>query len=503
MRLINRLKPATLWLTLLLMLPAAHVALGAEQATRSSNGTTEQGSETRESESGRETNEDAASSERIESIAVHRIRQLIVTLESPTARQQFVENLRTLIEVEDDENFTFSLSETLDISDTSSSLLGSYIRLINRLGLDGNLVGKGILITAVTLSCLIFVLLNNWISRALEKPLAGVRERYGLSRNRLGLLFTGQRLAGYLAALVVFTYTVYSIITSSDGQVVFPSWGTNVAESIAVFLLLLLIVIGSWELINAGLEYGMKTVSSVDKSRVDTLLPVARNFLFFIVSILFVMVLLAELGLDIWPILAGAGVLGIAVGFGAQTLVKDFLIGFTIVLEDLIQVGDVARLADKVGLVEKITLRKIQLRGLDGTVYTVPHSDISVVENLTKEYSYYLMDIGVGYSENTDKVIECLKSVDDDIQNNDKLKDKILEPLEILGVDKLDDSAVVIRARIKTQPHDKWLVGREYNKRIKQAFDDSNIEIPFPHRTLYFANTLHSESDAVNPARDS
>ena len=218
----------------------------------------------------------------------------------------------------------------------------------------------------------------------------------------------------------------------------------------------------------------------------QTLLPIVRNVLFFVFSILFTLVLLSELGVDIMPLLAGAGVVGIAVGFGAQTMVKDFLTGFIIIMEDLIQVGDVATLGDKTGIIEKITIRKVQMRDLDGTVYTVPFSEISVVSNLTKEYSYYLMDIGIAYREDPDEVIGYLREIDEEMREDENFKDLILEELHILGVDQFGDSAIIIKARIKTLPIKQWDVGREFNRRMKYKFDKHGIEIPFPHQTLYF-----------------
>jgi small conductance mechanosensitive channel len=158
----------------------------------------------------------------------------------------------------------------------------------------------------------------------------------------------------------------------------------------------------------------------------------------------------------------------------------------TIIFEDLIQIGDVVNLGGRSGLVEKITIRKVQLRGLDGTVYTVPFGEINIVDNLTKEFSYYLMDIGVAYRENTDEVVRCLKKIDEELRQDKDFRNKILEPLDILGVDKFADSAVIIKARIKTRPIEQWNVGREFNRRMKFEFDKRGIEIPFPHQTLYF-----------------
>ena len=195
---------------------------------------------------------------------------------------------------------------------------------------------------------------------------------------------------------------------------------------------------------------------------------------------------LSELGIDIYPLLAGAGVAGIAIGFGAQALVKDFLTGFIVVFEDLLQVGDVVRVGDRAGAVERITMRKIQLRNLDGIVHTIPFSEVNIVDNFTKEFSYYLFDVGVAYREDVDEVVHCLLEIDEELRASNEFGDKILAELEVLGLDRFADSSVIIRARTKTKAHDRWTVGREFNRRIKQTFDQRNIEIPFPHQTIYF-----------------
>lgn len=222
------------------------------------------------------------------------------------------------------------------------------------------------------------------------------------------------------------------------------------------------------------------------QSRVDTLLPIARNTIFIVFFVIFSLMLLAELGMNVMPLLAGAGVVGFAIGFGAQTIVKDLLTGFIIILEDLIQVGDVATLAGCSGLVEKITIRKVQLRALDGTVYTVPFGEITVVENLTKDFSYAMFDVGVAYRENVENVKRLLLQLDEEIRADEEFSGDIIEPLEILGLDKFADSAVIIKARMKTKPIKQWRIMREFNHRMKKLFDLENIEIPFPHQTIYF-----------------
>jgi len=224
----------------------------------------------------------------------------------------------------------------------------------------------------------------------------------------------------------------------------------------------------------------------VRSARTRTLLPLAQSALTIVIVTVATLTILSELGLDIAPLLAGAGVIGLAIGFGAQTLVKDVITGMFILLEDAISVGDVVDVAGHSGLVEAVNIRSVRLRDLSGTVHTVPFSTIDSVKNLTKDFSYYLLDVGVAYRENTDHVIGLLREIDEEMRNDPELADDFLGPLEVLGLDRFDDSAVVIRARLKTKPLAQWRTGREFNRRMKFMFDKHNIEIPFPHQTVYF-----------------
>jgi small conductance mechanosensitive channel len=199
-----------------------------------------------------------------------------------------------------------------------------------------------------------------------------------------------------------------------------------------------------------------------------------------------VFMILREAGFDIGPILAGAGIMGLAVGFGAQNLVRDVISGVFLLIENQIRVNDVAIINGTGGLVEEMNLRTTVLRGLDGTVHIFPNGAINSLSNMTHGYSYYLFNVGVAYKEDTDRVVAVLKELADGMMQEEAYRPLILEPLEVLGVDKFADSAVIIKARIKTMPIKQWLVGREMNRRIKKKFDQLGIEIPFPHMSLYF-----------------
>jgi small-conductance mechanosensitive channel len=222
-----------------------------------------------------------------------------------------------------------------------------------------------------------------------------------------------------------------------------------------------------------------------NEKRVKTLTGMLRTICLTLVWVVGIIMGLDQIGLDITPILAGAGIVGLAVGFGAQNLVRDVINGFFMILENQIRVGDVGVVNGTGGLVEAITFRTITLRDLSGTVHIFPNGTVTTLANMTKGWSAYVMEIGIAYKEDTDRVVAVMRQVADELQQDDQMGRKMLEPIEIMGVDAFAESEVVIKARIKTLPIEQWSVGREYRRRLKKAFDREDIEIPFPHRTLY------------------
>ena len=221
------------------------------------------------------------------------------------------------------------------------------------------------------------------------------------------------------------------------------------------------------------------------RKRAATLTGILRTIIVALIWSVVIVEVLEQVGLDIRPILAGAGIIGLAVGFGAQNLVRDLISGFFIILEDQIRLGDVAIINGTGGLVESITFRTIRLRDFSGVVHVFPNGTITTLSNMTKEWSAFVLDMGVAYKEETDRVVEVMRQVGEELQRDPSFRDKFISPIEIIGVDNFADSAVVIRIRIKTLPLEQWNVGREYRRRLKQAFDAQGIEIPFPHRTFY------------------
>jgi small-conductance mechanosensitive channel len=238
-------------------------------------------------------------------------------------------------------------------------------------------------------------------------------------------------------------------------------------------------------------------VSRTDARRVTTLIGVLRTIAVVLIWFVAVVTAFSHIGINIAPILASAGIVGLAVGFGAQHLVRDLVSGFFMILENQVRVGDVAEINGTGGLVESISFRTIALRDLEGVVHVFPNGSINTLANRTKEWSAYVIDVGVSYKEDTDQVIEIMTRVADEIQKEPRYGSAMLQPIEIFGVDQFADSAVSIKARLKTLPLEQWNVGREYRRRLKKAFDAASIEIPFPHRTLYMAEASRPFQVAV------
>ena len=219
--------------------------------------------------------------------------------------------------------------------------------------------------------------------------------------------------------------------------------------------------------------------------RIDTLGRVFRYIATILIAIIAIIEVLHELGISIAPILAAAGVAGVAVGFGAQSLIKDYFNGFFILLENQIQQGDVVDAGGKAGFVEEVTLRFIKMRDYDGNVHYVPNGIITTVTNMSRGFAQSVIDVGVAYRENVDEVMQIMREVGEDLRTDEEFQFKILDNMEMAGVDRLGDSAVTIRCRFKVKALEQWGVRREFLKRIKAEFDKRGIEIPYPHLTIY------------------
>ncbi len=253
---------------------------------------------------------------------------------------------------------------------------------------------------------------------------------------------------------------------------------------IAAFILvrLLAAALKKLELVLTG-----KTGGSLEQEkRVRTLVGLIRKIAWIGSIVVAIVIILSELGVDIKPIITAAGIGGLALGFGAQSLVRDLISGFFMLLEDQIRVGDVVVLNGTAGEVVDMNLRTTVLRDLSGVVHIFPNGNINSVSNMTKDWSRYVIDVGVAYKEDVDYVMEVLRKIGAELSGDPEFSQYILKPLEVLGVDNFGPSEVVIKVMITTVPLKQWFVGRELRRRIKKTFDELGIEIPFPHTTIYW-----------------
>ena len=290
-------------------------------------------------------------------------------------------------------------------------------------------------------------------------------------------------LVAVLLILRAWQFDVGAWLASDVGRLI-------VSRSLNIILVLGL-ALAVWEgastLITAYLERTDDDGNLMEQSaRVRTLLPLARNALLVVILTMAILTTLSELGVNIGPLLAGAGVIGLAIGFGAQTLVKDIITGAFILIEDSIAIGDFITVGGLSGTVEAMTIRTIRLRDSRGTVHTVPFSSVDTVTNMTRDFAWHVAEVGVAYRENIDEVYEVLRQIGAELQADPHYGDDVLEPITIDGVDMLADSAVIVRARLKTRPGSQWRIKRIFNDLVKRRFDEHGIEIPYPHQTIYF-----------------
>lgn len=284
-------------------------------------------------------------------------------------------------------------------------------------------------------------------------------------------------VVGAAAVLASWGVDVMAIVSSA--------WGQRVLGSVFSIASTVLLVVFLYELLSRAIERKLNAQDVEGhvvqaNSRARTLLPMVQKAAIMILGVIVGIVTLSELGINIAPLLAGAGVLGVALGFGSQTLVKDFLTGLSIILEDNMSVGDYVQIGDKAGTLENMSIRTIRLRNYDGAFHVIPFSEITTITNLSKSFTYAVMDVGVAYSSDLDQVIDVIRKTGNAMRKEPVLKDLILEDMDVWGVESLGDFAITIRSRIRTVAGKHNEVRRAFYLRIKKAFDAAGIEIPFP-----------------------
>lgn len=251
------------------------------------------------------------------------------------------------------------------------------------------------------------------------------------------------------------------------------------------YFILKLILRKSEDLVRRRIEKKREFPTEAIK-RVDTLFRIFSKVINILLVLLAVTIILSAFGINIGPILTAVGIFGLAVSFGAQNLVRDIISGIFMLVENQVRKGDVAIVNGTGGLVESVNLRTIVLRDFSGIVHIFPNGTINTLSNTTRDWSAMIFDIGVAYKEDPDKVIAVMEEVAEELRKDEMYKDFFIEPLQVFGVDSFADSAIIIKARVRTKPGKQWDLGREFRKRLKKAFDKNEIEIPFPHRSFYF-----------------
>tara|TARA_E500000318_G_scaffold72954_1_gene67540 strand:- start:2915 stop:5392 length:2478 start_codon:yes stop_codon:yes gene_type:complete len=309
-------------------------------------------------------------------------------------------------------------------------------------------------------------------------------------------LLTGARVLISVVALgallEIWGIQLSAFFSSENGQVLIRAIAT-------------IIVVGGGavafsEIVSLFVERRLFVLESggVLSGRERTLLPLLRRAMIIIIGVLALFVILSELGVDITPLLAGASIIGLAIGFGSQSLVKDVISGIFLLIEDTLNVGDFVDVGGKSGTVEALSIRTLRLRDVSGDLHTIPFGTVDVITNMTKDYAYALVDVGIAYREDADAVMKLLQEIGDELANDEAFKDGVAGPFEVFGVQDLADSSVNIRTRLKTKAGRQWSIRREFLRRVKRRFDAEAIEIPFPHQTLYFGEDKDGGAPSAN-----
>ncbi|MFP3341022.1 mechanosensitive channel protein [Halomonas sp. SIMBA_159] len=303
----------------------------------------------------------------------------------------------------------------------------------------------------------------------------------------------------------VIVVAVIMVVLDAWGAFNLAAWyaserGANLVGNLISVTVILIVSLGVWLGLASLIEHKLnpETGHGEPSARAKTLLSLFRNALAIAMVTITGMILLSEIGINIGPLIAGAGVLGLAIGFGAQKLVQDVITGVFIQVENAMNTGDVVTVGGVTGTAERLSIRSVGIRDLSGTYHIVPFSSVDTVSNYMREYGNHVGEYGIGYNESIDEAIEQLQLAFEDLKASEEHGQKLLADLTVAGVTALADSSVNIRVVIKTTPGDQWAVGRAYNRLVKLRFDAAGIEIPFPHTTLYFGETKGGKTPPAN-----
>ncbi|MBS7810459.1 mechanosensitive ion channel domain-containing protein [Roseococcus pinisoli] len=281
-------------------------------------------------------------------------------------------------------------------------------------------------------------------------------------------------ITGLVLVLLLEAWGLHSLSWFQPGR-----WGGRLVSGAATIGITALVALVAWEAANSAIQRQLKALptdgSAARSARVRTLLPMLRTAIAGVLLVVVAITALTEVGINVAPLLAGAGVVGLAIGFGSQTLVRDVITGVFLLLEDAVTVGDSVTVGSLSGTVEQLSIRSIRLRSVDGSIHIVPFSSVSTVTNQTRDFGYAVVDIALDYSVDTDKAVMLLRQVGEAMREDEAWAPQLLAPLEVLGIDKMNELGVFVRARIMTPPARRWAVGRELNRRVKQHCDAAGM----------------------------
>ena len=342
--------------------------------------------------------------------------------------------------------------------------------------------------------------LTNVIMRRIQLP-EETRIRFPWLETRLNAYVpTVLKTARFIILAVVLAFILDAWTHFDLGAWAASDAGLQTLGRVVTVLFIIGLALTAWLLAASWIEYRLNPNANRGEptARIRTLLTIFRNAIAIALVVLTTMVVLAELGVNIGPLIAGAGVLGLAIGFGSQKLVQDVITGLFIQLESAINVGDVVTAGGTTGTVEKLTIRSLGIRDLAGVYHLIPFSSVDKVSNFNRDFGFHVGEYGVAYREDTDEVIEHLKAAFEELRADPTHGPNILGDLEVHGITALADSSVNVRVRIKTSAGMQFGLGRAYNRLVKRHFDAAGIEIPFPHMTLYFGEDKQGKAPPAN-----
>jgi len=354
-------------------------------------------------------------------------------------------------------------------------------------------------IAAVLVGAIVANLLGRAMARGVQLP-ERVTARLPLLERRLNsfvpraLLVVRFAIIAAVVAFAIDAVDLFDVAGWLEGAV-----GRQMTETILSVALVLLLAFALWLALSSWIDYRLNAeFGAVPTAREQTLLGLLRNAATIVLVVITTMFVLSEIGIDIAPLIASAGVLGLAIGFGAQKMVQDIITGIFIQFENAMNVGDVVTVGGTTGTVERLTIRSVSLRDLQGVFHIIPFSSVDMVSNHMRGFGHFVCDMGIAYRESIDDAKQAMLDAFAELKANPDWSGAILGDLQWFGLQAFGDSAVVVRARIKCVPGQQWGVGRAYNEIVKRIFDERGIEIPFPHQTIYFGEDKQGKAPPVH-----